>query len=191
MDVALYEKLLDAVRSDLDESAPKLAEIQSVTTFLERRMETASDADSYQNVLNDLSADIQRENHSVAELERIDRFVSGKLGKPARAASAAVPAPAERPRSQPKPANPAKKEPAPKPPQKNEEDTKDEPGPRLEDLPSDRSGMTIEFGPDGFPINSAPKGKSSKDARKTAVPEGATINFGPDGFPIDVPGSKK
>ncbi len=191
MDVALYEKLLEDVRSDLDRSAPKVAEMQSVSSFLERRLGTVSDKNSYQNVLDDISADLQRETHSVAELERIDRFVSSQLGKPEYKPPADLPKPlapviAERPAGQPKPQQAAAKTPS-----KSDEDTKDESSAeRLDNLPSERAGMTIEFGPDGFPINSGSKGKAGKDSKKAAVPEGATINFGPDGFPIDAPSSK-
>ena len=56
--------------------------------------------------------------------------------------------------------------------------------------------MTIEFGPDGFPIHN-PGAAKSKTPGKAPVTsggaDGATINFGPDGFPLDFPnsGSKK
>ena len=190
MDVALYEKLLEDVRSDLDQSAPKLAELQSVQAFLERRLATVSDADSYQKVFDDISTDIERETRSVSELERIDRFVSGKLGKPGYTPSVSLPKVEATPatRTEPKPQKPAAK-----PPRKMDEDTKDEPpAERLENLPGDRSGMTIEFGPDGFPISSDSKGKSGKDSKMATVShgmDGATVNFGPDGFPLDVPNS--
>jgi hypothetical protein len=56
--------------------------------------------------------------------------------------------------------------------------------------------MTIEFGPDGFPVNNSGPGRSKTDrnSSKATVPEnagmdGATINFGPDGFPLDIPKS--
>lgn len=214
MDAALYQKLLEDVQSDLAQTSPRLAELQSVEAFLTRRVETAKDKASYQNVLDDISADIERQNHWIAELERIDRFVSSQLGKPSfnwepAPAPVATPQPAPKPvpakppvESAPKPVvakqPPPVKKPEPKPVAKDD-DTKDEPPQRakgLQEMPAASSGMTIEFGPDGFPINNLGVGKpkTEKGAGKATVAEsagmdGATINFGPDGFPLDFPKS--
>lgn len=214
MDAALYQKLLEDVQSDLAQSAPRLEELQSVESFLSRRAETARDKASYQNVLTDISADIERQNHWVSELQRIDRFVSSQLGKPgfkwepapAAAPIAPKPVPAKPPMeaaAKPVPAKPVPpvKKPDIKP--DKDDDTKDEPpqrGKGLAEMPAASSGMTIEFGPDGFPINNMGlgKGKTEKGSSKATIPEaagmdGATINFGPDGFPLDFPkpGAKK
>jgi hypothetical protein len=196
--------------------APRLAELQSVESFLNRRLDSARDKASYQNVLSDIAADIERQNQWVSELERIDRFVSDRLNKPAfkfepAPAAPAQPAPKPVPAkppveagSKPAPAKqpPPMKKPEPKPAPKDD-DTKDEPPQRakgLQEMPAASSGMTIEFGPDGFPINNmnVSKPKTDKGAGKATVAEsagmdGATINFGPDGFPLDFPkpGAKK
>ena len=218
MDAALYQKLLEDVQADLAQTTPRLQELQSVESFLKGRVETARDKASYQNVLNDISADIERQNHFAGELARIDRFVSSQLGKPSfqwEAAPVPAPAAAIPPAAKPVPAKPlgeaaakplpAKplpmKKPEPKPIIKDD-DTHDEPPPRkgLAEMPAASSGMTIEFGPDGFPINNMGVGKpkTEKGTGKATVSEsagmdGATINFGPDGFPLDFPkpGSKK
>lgn len=198
MDAALYEKLLEEVRSELAQTAPRLGELQSVEAFLQRRLEIAEDKSSYQNVLADISADLNSQHQSLAELQRIDRFVSGKLGKSSfnlelAPIPAAPKAPAE---SLAKQTPPPAKKPDPKPPAKDD-DTKEEAPPRekiFPDMSAASSGMTIEFGPDGFPIHNAGpgKGKTEKNSSKATVPggagmDGATINFGPDGFPLDLP----
>ena len=201
MDAALYEKLLEELRSDLAQVAPRLQELQTVEAFLQRRLESVQDKSSYQNVLNDISAEVGTQHQRIAELERIDRFVSSQLGKPSFQLdlSAAAPLPA-RPVSQPtakplppKPPVAKKAEPVSVP---KDEDTKDEAplrGKALAEMSGAASGMTIEFGPDGFPVHhAAGKPKSDKGAGKANIPEsagmdGATINFGPDGFPLDLP----
>jgi len=218
MDAALYQKLLEDVQSDLAQMSPRLAELQSVESFLNQRLESAKDKASYQNVLTDIAADIERQNHWVSELQRIDRFVSNRLNKPGfKFEPAPEPVVPAQPAPKPIPAKPpiesaakpilAKqpppvKKPDPKPVAKDD-DTKDEPPQHvkgLQGVPAASSGMTIEFGPDGFPINTmgASKPKTEKGAGKATVAEsagmdGATINFGPDGFPLDFPkpGSKK
>jgi hypothetical protein len=53
MDAALYEKLLDELRSDMSRTTPRLQELQTVETFLQQRLEVVQDKTSYQNVLSD------------------------------------------------------------------------------------------------------------------------------------------
>ena len=190
MDAALYEKLLEELRSDLTETAPVLEEMQSVESFLKRRLDAVKDKASYQNVLDDIAAEIGRRHQTVAELQRIDRYVSGKLGKECFDLKLAPPPqPAE---AKPAPAaeKPAGKMPPPKKVKPADDDTKDEPPQDdLSEIADEPSGNTIEFGPDGFPV------RSEGPAKKARVPEPAnmeqTINFGPDGFPVDFPKPKK
>lgn len=184
MDAALYEKLLEDLRSDLAQTAPMLEELQSVEAFLQRRMGTVKDKSSYQAVLTDISSEINNHNRSIEELKRVDRFVSSQLGKPAFDPQTA-PRPSK-PKTQvpvePKTeadVPPAKKS-APKPPAKEPATAKSK------QIPANvSSGMTIEFGPDGFPIS----GGSASEARTGSGMDGPTINFGPDGFPVDFPKS--
>lgn len=178
MDAALYEKLLEELRSDLGQAAPVLEELESVEAFLQRRVGTAKDKTSYQNVLDEISSDISGHNHSVEELKRLDRFVSSRLGKPAF-----DPNTAPRP-SKPKTQVPVESKTVAKAPPEKKPAPKPKPSPA--NVPGSASGMTIEFGPDGFPISA---NRSQSETAAGAGMDGATINFGPDGFPIDFPRS--
>ncbi|MCA9069790.1 MAG: hypothetical protein KDA84_12745 [Planctomycetaceae bacterium] len=191
MDAVLYEKLLEELRSDLAQTTPMLEELESVETFLQRRMGSVADKSSYQNVLDDISSDINGHNQSIEELKRIDRFVSSQLNKPAfdlntspRPTKPKTQVPvepktvAEAPRVN-KPAG----QPVAKPP------VADSPKLNPDSFAGTSSGMTIEFGPDGFPIGAGAKPSSDQGEAADVSTGGATINFGPDGFPVDFPKS--
>ncbi len=188
MDAVLYEKLLDELRADLAVTAPKLDELQSVESFLQSRLEIVADKTSYQNVLDDITSDINSHNHTLAELERIDRFVSGQLGKPGYTPPVGSPTPKPSPADIVMETSTVKNPPAGnKPPVENKP-------PAVKTPPVENKPPAVKTPPPVKPTPPEPAKVTDEDTKDEPQKSplqtmpgsagGNTIEFGPDGFPV-------
>ena len=189
MDTRQYQELLEDVRIDMAEAQRAVAEMRSLETYIQRKLDAKGGSDNhYSELLNDVRRDVGGVDKELSELRGVESYLLRKLkgdrggesfgGRPA-SNPPAVAAPAARPgaispptaaEARPEqapivefePADPSKSKPPAKKlmPLTKPAALRDKPlpkpaeKPKLRPSPSEEmdANVTVEFGPDGFPM---------------------------------------
>jgi hypothetical protein len=171
MDTRQYQELLEDVQIDIAEAERAAAEMRSLESYIQRKLEAKGGGDNhYSDLLNDVRRDVAGADREMSELRGVESYLRRKLkgdragesfGGRAGAAPFGAPAADAQDVVEFEPAEAAKSKPPLKKPmplmkpatgEKSASRPLEKSRPRPTPSGEPDAMQTVEFGPDGFPM---------------------------------------
>lgn len=139
MSVEHFQQLLEEVQIDVSNAEREIADLQGILKYVERKQSDGG-SDAYSAMQKEVQQDIESAEARIVEMRQVETYARTKL----QAAGGSVPEFKVPDKEEPKKPEPKKAPPKKSAPKKAPEAAAG----GVENM------QTIEFGPDGFPLNS-------------------------------------